>query len=59
MAEHKERRVRLIPCDKDCFHQQNGYCTLDDSSYITNCDGGGCGYFTRTDPYADLDQNDR
>ena len=50
MASPKERKVRLIPCDKDCYYQQQGYCSLDDISYITSCDGNGCGYFTRTDP---------
>ncbi len=54
MASPKERKVRLIPCDKDCYYQQQGYCSLDDICYITSCDGNGCGYFTRTDPYAEL-----
>ncbi len=53
-SQRKERKVRLIPCDKDCYYQQQGYCSLDDISYITSCDGNGCGYFTRTDPYAEL-----
>ena len=56
----KERKMRLIPCDKDCYYQQQGYWSLDEIGYITNCEGYGCGYFTRTDPYADLsDDRDR
>ncbi|RGX56494.1 MULTISPECIES: hypothetical protein [Anaerotruncus] len=54
MATPKERKIHLIPCDKDCYHQQQGYCSLDDITYLTNCENG-CGYYTRTDPYADLE----
>lgn len=53
MAMPKEQNVRLIPCDKPCYHQQQGYCALDEITYLTNCEGNGCGYFTRTDPYSD------
>lgn len=49
-----DRKARLIPCDKDCYHQQQGYCALDDIAYITSCGESGCGYYTRTDPYAGL-----
>ncbi len=54
MSSAKESRIHLIPCDKDCYYQQQGYCALDQITYITNCENGGCGYFTQTDPYADL-----
>ncbi len=50
---HKDQKAHLIPCDKDCYYQQQGYCTLDEITCIT-CFQDGCGYFTSTDPYADL-----
>ncbi|MBC8584344.1 hypothetical protein [Youxingia wuxianensis] len=53
-----EPKMHLIPCDKECYYQQQGYCTLDDISYLTNCEDSGCGYFTRTDPYL-TDDSDR
>ncbi len=46
-----EKMLHLIPCDKDCYYQQQGYCTLDGVARITNFHGDGCGYFTQTDPY--------
>lgn len=52
MLPKKEQKVRLIPCDKECYHQQQGYCCLDGVTYITSFEDQGCGYFTRTDPYA-------
>ena len=30
----KERKMRLIPCDKDCYYQQQGYCSLDESATL-------------------------
>ena len=53
MENSKERKIHLIPCDKDCYHQRQGYCALDEITYITSCKENGCGYFTATDPYAD------
>lgn len=50
----KEPKMQLIPCDKDCYYQQQGYCGLDEITCITSYESGGCGYFTHTDPYADL-----
>lgn len=60
MAVPNEQKAHLITCDKDCYYQKQGYCALDEMTYLTNYAGGGCGYFTRTDPYADLpDDRDR
>lgn len=51
-------RWQLIPCDKDCYYQRQGYCELDDIACITSFEDSGCGYFTRTDPYALFDERD-
>ena len=49
MENSKERKIHLIPCDKDCYHQRQGYCALDEITYITSCKENGCGYFTYAD----------
>ena len=36
----------LIPCDADCKHQNEGYCCLDQTSKVTNADGG-CAYYEK------------
>lgn len=50
----KGQKIQMIPCDKDCYYQNKGYCGLDEIACITSCESGGCGYFTQTDPYAAL-----
>ena len=34
----------LIPCNAECKHQQEGYCTLDTISHVTNAQGT-CAYY--------------
>lgn len=52
MPTSPEKKMHLIPCDRDCYHQEQGYCTLDEITYITDCTQNGCGYFSATDPYS-------
>lgn len=54
----EKTKWQLIPCDKDCYYQQQGYCGLDEIACITSFEDGGCGYFTKTDPYGMLDERD-
>ena len=56
LSVEKGKKLHLIPCDKDCYYQQQGYCTLDGFARITNFCGDGCGYFTQTDPYLQQDE---
>lgn len=37
--------MNLIVCDKNCMHQQEGYCTLDRPVSLTNSQSD-CAYFS-------------
>jgi len=41
--------LNLIICDQHCQHQQEGYCTLNYISSITNDSGAKCGYYLEQD----------
>ncbi len=37
--------MSLIPCDKKCIYQQEGYCSLEAPSSLTASVGEGCAYY--------------
>ena len=40
-----EGTVSLIPCDKKCIYQKEGYCSLETPSNLTAKVGEGCAYY--------------
>ncbi len=32
--------MSLIPCSKECRHQEDGYCKLETGAVVTNTSGG-------------------
>ena len=42
--------MSIIQCDEDCVYQQDGYCSLDMPSAITNYTGNGCVHCIRVIP---------
>ena len=40
----------LIPCKDDCIYQQDGYCTLDKPSAVTNQEDKGCVHYIKRKP---------
>jgi hypothetical protein len=37
--------LNMILCDKQCRHQKEGYCLLEDISSLTGILGEPCGYY--------------
>ncbi len=37
--------MSLIPCDKKCIYQLEGYCSLETPSNLTASVGEGCAYY--------------
>lgn len=39
--------MTIIPCNLNCKHRKNGYCSLSACEIITNSGGLGCPYFLK------------
>jgi hypothetical protein len=42
--------LSIIQCDVDCVYQNDGYCTLETPSAITNFTGDGCVHCIKVTP---------
>lgn len=40
-------KMTIIPCNLNCKHRKNGYCSLSACEIITNSSGFGCPYFIK------------